>query len=134
MRRVICSVLLVAQAACLTPPRRIEAPDPLLRSNPPKRIWVTLANGDQLVINSPRVYGDTLLGFAERAPGVNEEVWVPLADLQEVRARQRSGGKTAALSAAVGAGVGLVLLLFPKGSGSSVRPCMNEGEPCEGAP
>lgn len=134
MRRTICSVLLLAQVACATAPRRVESPGPLLQANPPKRIWVTLTSGDQMVILSPRVYGDTLLGFAQRAAGATEEVWLPLSDLQEVRAQQRSGGRTALLGAAVGAAVGLVLLLFPKGNGNSPRPCMNEGEPCEGAP
>jgi hypothetical protein len=133
MRRVLCSVLLLAQLACTTAPRLLESPRPLLQANPPKRIWVTLASGDQMIIDNPRVYGDTLLGFAQRAAGTREEVWLPLSDLQEVRARQHSGSRTALMGAGIGAAVGLVLLLFPKGSGGNPRPCTNEGEPCEGA-
>jgi len=129
--RVICAVLLLAQGACFAPPRSVGAPAPFLQANSPKRIWVTLANGDEMVIDSPRLFGDTLLGFTSKG-GSNEEVWLPLADLQQVKSRRLSGGRTALLGGAIAVIVGFVVALLPSGSGTNPRPCMNEGEPCEG--
>jgi hypothetical protein len=133
-RRVICGVLLVAQAGCLTTPRAVggqAGPGAYLQANSPKRIWVTLTNGQQLVIDAPRVYGDTLLGVTKKGT-THEEVWLPLTDLQDVRTRQVSGGRTALFGGVIAAVLGLVLIAWPTGSGSHDRPCMNEGDPCDG--
>jgi len=133
-RRVICGVLLVAQAGCLTAPRAVGGqggPGAYLQANSPKRIWVTLTNGQQLVIDAPRVYGDTLLGVTKTGT-TNEEVWLPLTDLQDVRTRQVSGGRTALFGGVIAAVVGLAVGLIPTGKGTHERPCMNEGDPCDG--
>jgi hypothetical protein len=131
IRAGICGVLLTAHLGCTTAPKRVEQPAAYLQSNSPKRIWVTLTNGDAMVIDAPRVYGDSLLGFTQGAQG-REEVWLPLSDLQEVRTRRSSGGRTALMAGAIGAAVGLILILVPVGRGSTDRGCKNEGEPCEG--
>jgi len=131
-RRIMCAVLLLAQGACLAAPRPVEAPAPLLQANPPKRIWVTLTNGSAMVIDGPRVFGDSLLGFARKPGARSEEVWLPLSDLREVRTQRVSGGRTALMGGLIAAVVGLFVALIPTGTGTHVRPCMNEGEPCEG--
>lgn len=130
--QLVC-VLLMTQLACATAPRPV-GPNPAayFQSHTPKRIWVTTTDGERMIIEHPRVYGDSLLGFTNSA-GAREEVWMPLTNLQDIRARQLSSGKTAlAIAAATGALALLVILI--KGAGaSSDRPCMNEGEPCESA-
>jgi hypothetical protein len=131
IRAGICGVLLTAHLGCTTAPRRVEQPAAFLQSNSPKRIWVTLTNGDAMIIDAPRVYGDSLLGFTQSGQG-REEVWLPLSDLQEVRTRRHSGGRTWLMAGAIGAAVGLILIVIPAGGGSVDRPCKNEGEPCEG--
>ncbi len=131
-KRVISALLLSAQLACFTSPQPVGPPAPYLQQESPKRIWVSLANGEELVIDGPQVFGDTLLGFATR-DGVQEEVWLPLSDLQEVKARHLSGPRTALLGGAIAAGVGLLIISIPTGGGTLVRPCMNEGVPCEDA-
>jgi hypothetical protein len=128
--RLTCAVLLLAQGACLTAPRSVEAPAPFLQANAPKRIWVTLTNGDAMVIDAPRVYGDSLLGSTRRGGG-HEDVWLPLSRLQDVKTRRVSGGRTALLGGAIAVVVGLALGLIPTGGGTNDRPCMNEGEPCQ---
>lgn len=128
--RIVCSILLVAQGACMAPPRPVGAPVPYLQANSPKQIWVTLTNGDQMVVQSPRLFGDTLLGFTRRG-SANEEVWLPVSDLQEVKSRKLSGGRTALLGGAALVMVGLIVAILPKGGSNNPRPCMNEGEPCE---
>jgi hypothetical protein len=132
IRAAICGVLLTAHLGCSTAPKRVEQPAAYLQANSPKRIWVTLTNGDAMVIDAPRVYGDSLLGFTQSAQGGREEVWLPLSDLQEVKTRRHSGGRTWLMAGAIGAAVGLILIVIPVGSGSVDRPCKNEGEPCEG--
>jgi hypothetical protein len=129
--RVISAALLLAQGACLTAPRAVSGPPAAyLQAHSPKRIWVTLANGEAMVIDAPRVFGDSLLGFTDRGGG-REEVWLPVSDVQEVRTRKVSGGKTALLGGLVVGALGLVVVMIPTGGGEHVRQCTNEGEPCE---
>ena len=128
--RVVC-LLLMTQLACASAPRRVAEPASYFQAHSPKRIWVTTTSGDQMIIEYPRVYGDSLLGFTNNA-GAREEVWMPLTDLQEIRARQMSSGKTALAVAAVGGVLALMVFLIKGAGASGERPCMNEGEPCQG--
>lgn len=130
VRTGICLVLLTAHLGCATAPRPVASPQAYLQNNNPKRIWVTLTNGNAMVIDAPRVYGDSLLGFTRNGQ-VREEVWLPLSDLQEVRTRQVSGSKTALVTGAIAGAVGLILMIMPKGGAAGEKPCKNEGEPCE---
>jgi hypothetical protein len=125
-------VLLVTQGACMTNPKPVAEPTPFLRAERPKKIWVSLANGEQLVIEGPKVYGDSLLGFTEKN-GQTEEVWLPLTDLQEVKTRHLSGSRTALLGAGIAAAAGLVIISIPTSGGDRGSRCMNEGVPCEDA-
>lgn len=126
--RLIC-LLLLTQLACLGGPRRVEPT--YLQGNSPKRIWVTTTGGDQMIIEHPRVYGDSLLGFTN-IQGSREEVWMSLTNLQEVRARRMSTGRTALALAAIGGAFALMLFVIKGAGATGERPCMNEGEPCEG--
>jgi hypothetical protein len=128
--RLLVAVLLLAQGACLTPPRPESAL--YLRSESPKRIWVSLANGEEMVIDGPKVYGDSLLGFTQKGE-TKEEVWLPLSDLTEVRTRHVSGPRTALLGGLIAAGVIAGVVMIPAAAGERDKSCMNEGEPCESA-
>lgn len=131
-RRVLAALVLLAQAACMGPPRPVPEPQPFLETHSPKKIWVELTSGEQMIIEGPKVYGDSLLGFTEKE-GTTEEVWLPLSDFREVRTRHLSGARTAALVGAIGVAAGLVIISIPSGGGNVIRPCMNEGVPCEDA-
>ena len=122
-RRILCSTLLMAQAACLGPPRPVETPAPYLRAETPKRIWVKLASGDEMVIDAPQVFGDTLLGYTQTPAGRGESVWLPLSDLQEVQARHVSTPRTVGFGALIAASLGLAIAFFPSGGGGKVVAC-----------
>lgn len=131
-RRAAAALLLVAQAACFTAPRAVEAPARFLQSQTPKRIWVSLFNGEQLVIDAPKVYGDSLLGFTRKGDA-REEVWLPLSDLTEVKTRRVSGARTALVGGLIAVTIGLGLVLVPSGGTTGEKQCKNEGVPCEDA-
>ena len=135
-RRPIAAVstllLVLGQAGCFTSPRPVTNPGPMLQSDPPKRIWVSLASGTEMVIDGPKVYGDSLLGFTQKN-GESEEVWLPLSDLQEVRTRHFSGTRTALLGGAFAAAAALLVLSIPTDGGEVADRCFNEGVPCEDA-
>jgi hypothetical protein len=93
LRRGVAGVLLLTQVAACTKMQTLERPGPYVESRRPVRLWVTLANGPEMVIESPRVIADTVFGFnIAGAP-----VTLPLADLETVRARELNIGPTIGL-------------------------------------
>jgi len=122
MTRIIASALLLAQVACMTAPRAVPAPSPFLQSTPPKHIWVSLANGEQMVIDAPKVYGDSLLGFTQKGE-TREEVWMPLSDLREVKARHLSGPRTALLGGIIAVSTIVGIILIPTAGGERMPLC-----------
>ena len=121
VRALIAGSLLLSQAACFTAPRAVPAPTPFLQGSP-KRVWVSLATGEQMVIDKPKVYGDSLLGFIQRGE-IREEVWMPLSDLQEVRTRHLSGSRTTLLGGIIAVSAVVGILLIPTGGGEHVPLC-----------
>lgn len=75
----------VVAAACMSGPRRVKDPGDYLEANSPSRMWATLDDGEQMIVDGPRVISDTVFGWAE-----GEEIAIPVSQLQEVRVRQLS--------------------------------------------
>ena len=90
-------------------PGRVNGVQPkdYLEANSPARVWATLADGERIVIDGPRVISDTVFGWAE-----GEEVSIPASDLQEIRVRRISVLRSAILPAmGLAAGIlGVVLV------------------------
>jgi hypothetical protein len=131
-RRAIALCLVAAQIGCMTPPRLVPEPAPYLQAHSPKRIWATLPSGEDVVIDAPRLFGDSLLGVT-RTGGETREVWVAVTDLQNVRARRTSAARTALAVALAVTVVGLAVVLIPGGAGEVNRECpLPNPEDCEG--
>lgn len=80
----------------------------------PPQVWVTTTDFDVVLLENPKVFGDTLVGqvngeYAELAPGQ----W------QAVRMRTQDKAKTLALVGGTVVGIGMAALLFSGTGGSS---------------
>jgi hypothetical protein len=117
--RFVASVLLLGQAACLTAPQPVQQPAEFFKANTPSTIYVTLQDGSRLVVDNPRLFGDSLLGY-KRGAELASEIWVGLSSLQEVRVRKVSVTRTSLFAVAGVAGVAVVASLFA-GVGASDR-------------
>lgn len=70
-----------------------------------------------MLVSRPRILpGDTLFGRS----GLGEEIWIPLADVQRVQARELDKTKTALLLGGSLAALGLIVALTAAG-GSGVN-------------
>lgn len=115
LARVVVFALLAAHTACMTGPRRVPDGMQYLEANAPAQMWATLTDGEQLLIDGPRVISDTVFGWAE-----GEEVAIPGDQFEEIRVRQLSVFRSALVpTAALGGSVGM-FVLFRKDS--SIEP------------
>jgi hypothetical protein len=92
-RRIVAAMLLVTQVAGCTRMRSLEAPGPYVESRRPGSLWVRLANGPEMKLESPRVIADTVFGFNAAGAAVT----LPLAELENVRVREMWVGPTIAI-------------------------------------
>jgi len=88
---VVAAVAIVALASfgCYT--TRLAGPG-VLASRPPQRVWLTLADHSTVVVQSPRISGDTLRGLVD---GVRR-VFL-LSDATLIQIRQFAPARTVAL-------------------------------------
>ena len=125
LRRLTCYLLLPAfLAGCSSWYVQEVSPQQLITEEQPGKIRVTLTDGSQMVLEQPRVSGDTLMGkFAPKgfAPSAQvqlkrgEQVNIPLSDVTDVAIQKTDAGKTFVRVAVVGAAVvGLMYLLLLK--------------------
>jgi hypothetical protein len=111
MTRVLSFSLLLAlclqQAACMTAPRPIPAPRSYIPIRHPSAVWMTDANGQRVRVDAPQVITDTLFGLREDG----QEIWIALADIPLIEARQPDRKKTYALLGGITASVVLAIIL-----------------------
>ncbi len=81
------------------------APEFLLATRHPAKLWVTRTDGTQIVLEHPVLRGDTLSGTRPRSTG-QDEVRIPLTDVRQVATRGFSAGRT------LGLGVGMAALAY----------------------
>lgn len=105
---------LLSSAACYTM-RPVTLDE--LGAAQPARVWVTRADQSIAVVDGPRLYGDTLVGYVN---GRFEEM--SAAGLTQMRVRRRAGGRTAALIAAGAVGAAALVYVL-SGSGGGQDPC-----------
>ena len=106
LRRLTCCLLLpVYLAGCSSWYVQEVTPQQLVTEGQPKKIRVTLTDGSQVVLEQPRVSGDTLMGkFAPKgvAPSAQvfvrgEQVSIPLSDVTDVAIQRTDAAKTTKL-------------------------------------
>ena len=113
LRRLTCCLLLPAfLAGCSSWWVQEVSPQQLITEDQPEKIRVTLTDGSQMVLEQPRVSGDTLMGkFAPKdfAPSAQvqlkrgEQVNIPLSDVTDVAIQKTDPGKIFGMVLVVGA-------------------------------
>ena len=112
--RVIAMTALAAQAACMTGPRLVrERPGDYLEMNVPKRVWATLADGQHVVIDAPRVIQDTVFGWSE-----GEEFVEPTDDLQDLRVQKLSVLRTSVFPTLLAGGLVTAIFVVKQSPGA----------------
>ena len=94
---------ILSSIACRT--WRIESltPEAVLATHRPAQVRVTRTDGSKIVVNQPVLRADSLSGAIPRR-GKQEDIRIPLADVQQVATRRFSVGKTIGLGAGLVAG------------------------------
>jgi hypothetical protein len=114
MRPAVCAVLIASLAGCSTL-RPVTTPQEFIPAARPDRIWVTRADNSKLMMEGPRLLGDTLVGWVA---GRYQEILLPETRFMSVR--QPAPKRTAFLIAGgVIVGAGLLYLLAGNGLGGS---------------
>lgn len=113
MPAVVLILLAAGSLACLGPPRRVRGPAPdFLRGEPERRVWATLTDGTNVVLEETQVVGDTVVAVSEGVLFV-----VPVDGVAEVKVKRISLIRTGVLVVGVGT-VGV--LLIAKGGSNDV--------------
>jgi hypothetical protein len=120
---VVVLVMALAAGACMTGPRPVGyTPADYLSASPRSRVWLTLNDGRQTIVEGPRVITDTVFGWNSTG---TEEVMIPVADIREVRAQKMSVVRTALIPAAAVAGTIAALFLIET-DGSAAPPSLSD--------
>jgi hypothetical protein len=118
--RVVVPLLALLAAGCMTGLRPVsDGPGEYLSANQPDRVWVTLTDGRQMMIQGPRVITDTVFGWTTDG----EDMMLAVSDIREVRARKMDAFRTALIPATVvGATVAILLLVSDDGTEAGDSP------------
>lgn len=112
LTRPVCATLMtvLGAGACSTM-RPVAAPQQFIPSARPDRVWVTTNDNARMMMEGPRLLGDTLVGFVG---GRYEEILLP--ETRWIGVRQPAPKRTAFLIAgSVVVGAGLLYLLAGNG-------------------
>ena len=91
MRRFIATVLLPCYlAACLTWQPQEVSPEQALGDGQPDKVRLTLIDGNRIVMEEPRILGDSLTGVYS-----GRQVTIPLSAVTEVELRGNISGEEA---------------------------------------
>jgi hypothetical protein len=126
--QVIILVLLGLPAeGCMSWKTQPVAPDQVLRQRP-DRVRLTLAGGGTVVVMSPTIVGDSLIGAPAGAnpQQIAQRLTIPLSDIQSVEVQRVSGGKTALLLAGVGV-TALAVIAAANCCGPDFKPAPSDG-------
>jgi ABC-type nitrate/sulfonate/bicarbonate transport system substrate-binding protein len=130
MRPLVVCVLLVAALAILSCKTIKPVTLDELRTLKPDQVWVTQSDQTVVLVSSPQVVSDTLVGYIN---GTYEEL--PAARIKQVRMQRGATTRTALLIGAIAAGFGgmVYALIGGKGDTHVCDPsyCEEHGEdPC----
>src|SRR5712691_779059 len=98
-RSITARTLILIVTACTTVRPVLPPHEKYIRAHRPARVWITHRNGSLIVLDDPRLEGDTVTGMTGAA---YREVL--LADVVQLEAARPAPAKTAA---AITAGLGL---------------------------
>jgi hypothetical protein len=107
LRAFVSGTLLLTMTGC-TVMAPVAGPKEFIPVHEPSIVWVRASGSAQTIaLEGPRLVGDTIVGFVE-----GEYTELPLAQIETMRARQFSRGRTTTLLAGMGAlAVGLFFVL-----------------------
>jgi hypothetical protein len=115
---VLLALLTGFQGACMHTIAVRERPGDFLASQTPGSATVTLAEGNPIVVNLPRVVMDTIFGWSK-----GQEVSIPVQDVKEVRVRKVSVVRNAIIGGVVvGGGMAALFTATKKNSTPSTIP------------
>lgn len=123
MRPMLCLVLLVTVLGCTTL-QPVATPREFIAIKRPERIWVLRADSSKIVLDGPRLIGDTLVGWYR---GHYQELLLPEA--RQITVREPAPRRTLIVAAgAVIVGAGLLYILSgagPSGAGPQTEDPSN---------
>jgi hypothetical protein len=115
LRAIVLAGMMAPLGACFTM-RPVATPQEFIPSARPDRIWVTRTDNSRLMIEGPRLLGDTLVGWVR---GQYEEILLP--QTRWISVRQVAPRRTALLIAgATVVGASLLYFLASNGPSSSL--------------
>ena len=103
LKRTVSAALIVPLVAC-TALRPVTTPQQFIATAHPDRVWITQADNSTLLLEAPRLLGDTLVGFVG---GRYQELLLP--QVRRVDVRQSAPMRTAFVVAGV-IGIGALLI------------------------
>jgi len=113
----------VAASGCMTGPRPVNHPPrDYLSANQPNQVWVTLNDGEQLVVTGLRVITDTVFGWSVDG---SQELMIAVSDIREVQARRISVVRSAIIPATLVLG-GIAAYLFVSNDGTQAGLSQND--------
>lgn len=121
MLRLIVLLLPLVALACSTLAPVRQAPTAFITAHAPDAVWITKTDNSVVVLEGPKVLGDTLGGFVGR-----DYVEIPLSSVQSLSARRPAKGRTALLiGASVVAAGGIAFAILSSGGSSGAPICTN---------
>jgi hypothetical protein len=132
-RAVAATVGLAGLAAC-SQVAAVHHPIQYVAERSPQRVWVVRRHNDSVfTVQSPRLQGDTLVGFTlPTAVSLTQYVEIPGTDIKQLRARERSPVRTGALAAGtIGLAVFTWTQLVHGSSGQRVTPLNDPNCDCD---
>jgi hypothetical protein len=127
MRRAACAMLIALLTGCTTL-QPVASPAHFIPAAQPNRIGVTRADSSKVLMEGPRLLGDTLVGWVA---GRYEEI--PLPEARWVSVRQPASRRTMLLVGAVVA-VGAVMISMVASGGTPTAPPNPEQPPTSSHP
>jgi hypothetical protein len=112
LRRAVCATVIGPLAACSTL-RPVATPQQFIPTAHPTSVWVTRTDNSTLLLEAPRLLGDTLVGFVG---GRYQEMLLPQVRWMGVRA-PAPRRTTVLVAGLVFLGAGLIAMLASSGPG-----------------
>jgi hypothetical protein len=112
--------LVLSLAGCHAP-SGVGYPAHYITAEAPMRVWVTETNDSVVIVNGPKMRGDTLTGFID---GRYREL--PASEVKFVKAMLPSHWRTAAVASVAALGVGVIFVAITDVKKSGSTTCYDE--------
>lgn len=116
LRRIVSGFLIPILTGCTTF-AAVSSPTEFITVSRPGQLWVTRTDGSLVVLRTPRMVGDTLIGL------INGRLYqAPMSDVQRVQTRRPAPGRTLILVGASVATLGLFVALVSAAGENNAPP------------